>query len=139
MLLTEKWGAHLAEELDVVQSQEPLGVVHHHGLALGEIDETAHLLLEAVAVVLDDLWGHHGAHIGTAGGISDHTGAAADQGDGTVARHLQALHQAQGHEMSHMQAVRRGIESDIEYGLTFVDHFFNLFFIRHLGDQAAGD
>ena len=42
-------------------------------------------------------------------------GTAADEGDGLIARHLQTLHQAQGHEMTHVQAVCGGIKANIKY------------------------
>ena len=65
-------------------------------------------------------------------------GAAADQRDGAVARHLQALHQAQGHEVTHVQAVRRGVKADVEGCLAGVDHFPDLRLVGHLRDQAPG-
>ena len=83
--------------------------------------------------------GHHGAHIGSAGGVSDHRRAAADEGNGLVTRHLQALHQAQRHKMTHMERIRRRVEANIEGRLAVVDHLTDLFFICHLGDQAAGN
>ncbi len=103
-----------------------------------EVDEPLHLLLEAVAVVLDGPPRSALTHIGTAGGVADHGGAAADQGNGLVACHLQALHQAQGHKVAHVQAVRRAVKADVEGGLAVVDHLADLFFVRHLGDQTAG-
>ena len=131
-------GAHIPQHLNVVQLQQPVGVVHHLGLALAELDEAFHLLLEAVAVVLDGLRGHHAAHIGAAGGVADIASAAADQGDGAVARHLEPLHQAQGHEVAHMEGVGGGVKADVEHGLPLVDHFGDLLLIGHLGNEAAG-
>ena len=37
----------LPEELDIVQVHQPVGVVEHQGLALREVDELAHLLLDS--------------------------------------------------------------------------------------------
>ena len=132
-------GADVPDEVHVVQVQEPVSVVHHLGLALAEVDEPGHLLFEAVAVVLDGLLRHHGAHVGTAGGIADHGGAAADEGDGLVAGHLEALHQAQSHEVAHMEAVGGGVKADIEGGLAVVYKFPDLILVGHLGDQATGN
>ena len=132
-------GTDLAEHVDVVQIQQPVGVVDHHGLALTELDEPLHLLLEAGAVVLDGLLGHHGAHVGTAGGVADHGGAAADQGDGAVAGHLQTLHQAQSHEVTHMQRVSGGVKADIEGSLSVVYKLLDFIFVRYLGDKATGN
>ena len=50
-------------------------------------------------------------------------GAAADEGDGLVARHLQPLHQAECHEVTHMEGISGGVEANIEGGLAAVDRF----------------
>ena len=131
-------GAHVPQQVDIVELQQPVGVVHHLGLPLAELDEALHLLLEAVAVVLDGLGGHHTAHVGAAGGVADIAGAAADEGDGPVARHLQPLHQAQGHEVAHVEGVGGGVKADIENGLPLVDHLGDLLLVGHLGNQSAG-
>ena len=89
--------------------------------------------------MLNGLRRHHASHIAASGGVADVAGAAAHQHDGAVARHLQPLHQAQGHEMADMQGVCRAVKADIERGLAVVDHFADRFFIRHLRDEAAGD
>ena len=130
-------GAHIAQQLDIVQVQQPVGIVQHQGLALREVDELLHLLLEAGSVVGNVLLGQHLAHIGTAGGVADHGGAAADEGDGLVACHLQALHQGQGHEMSGGQAVGGAVEADVEGSLAVVDEVDDLL-IGDLGHQTAG-
>ena len=127
-------GTHVTEKINVIELQEPIGIVDHNGLSLSEIDEPLHLLFEAVTVVLDGFRGHHGTHIGAPRRISDISGAAAHQNHGTVARHLQTLHQAQRHKVPHMQAVRCGIESNVKRGLSCVDQLSDFLFIRHLGD-----
>ena len=68
---------------------------------------------------------------------SDVARAAADEDDGAVARHLQALHQAQRHEVTDVQAVRRRVKADVEGRLAVVDHFADLRLVRDLRDQAA--
>ncbi len=131
-------GAHFTKEVHIIELQEPVGIVHHLGLALAELNEPLHLLFEAVAVVLDGLRGHHVAHIGAAGGVADVASAAANEGDGAVARHLEPLHQAQGHKVAHMEGVRSGVKADVEHRLALVDHLGDLLLIGHLGDEAAG-
>ena len=131
-------GADVPDKVDVVEVQEPVGVVDHHGLAFAELDEPLHLLLEAVAVVLDGIPGHHGAQIRAAGGVADHGRAAADQRDGAVAGHLEAFHQAQGHKVAHMEGIRCGIEADIEGSFALVDETADFFLVRDLGDEAPG-
>ena len=74
----------------------------------------------------DVLLGQHLAHVGAAGGIADHGGAAADQGDGLVASHLQALHQGQRHEMACGQAVGSAVEADVKGRLAVVDEVADL-------------
>ena len=70
--------AHLAQQLNIVEIQQPVGVIDHDGLALAEVDEALHLLLEAFGVVVDVLRCQHLAHVGTAGWIPDHGSSAAD-------------------------------------------------------------
>ena len=131
-------GAHLAQHFNVVQRLQPLGVIQHQRLAVGEVDELLHLALEALRVVLDGVLGQHLTHVGAAGGVADQRRTVADQGDGLVARHLQTLHQAQRHKVAHVQAVRRTVKADVECGLAVVDHLADLFFICDLCDQTAG-
>ena len=87
--------------------------------------------------MLDGLDGHHRAHIGTAGRVADHGGAAADERDRLVACHLHALHQAERHEVTDVQAVCGRVKADVERRLAVVDHLADLFFVRYLRDQAA--
>ena len=131
--------ADFPQKLYVVEVQQPVGVVDHLRLALAKLDEALHLLLEALCVVVDVLLGEHFPHIGTAGGVADHGRAAADQGDGLVARHLQALHQGQRHEVSGGQAVGGAVKADVEGGLAVVDHFPDFFLVGHLSDQSPGN
>jgi len=60
-----------------------------------------------------------------------------DEGDGLVARHLKALHQAQRHEVADVQAVRRAVEADVEGRLAVVDQLADLLLVGHLRDQTA--
>ena len=69
----------------------------------------------------DVLLGQHLAHIGAAGGVTDHGSAAANLGDGLVACHLQALHQGQGHKVSCGQTIGGAVEADVEGSLAVVD------------------
>src|SRR5699024_5644604 len=101
-----------------------------------EVDEPLHLPLEAGGVVVDVLFGQHLAHIGAAGGVADHGGAAADQCDGLVAGHLQPLHQGQGHEVAGGQAVGGAVKADVKGRLALVDHVDDLL-VGDLGHQAA--
>ena len=131
--------ADLAQELNVVERLEPLGIVEHERLAVREVNEALHLTLETLGIVLDGLLSKHLAHIGAAGGVADERRAVADEGDGLVAGHLQALHQAQRHKVTNVQRIRRAVKANVKRGFAVVDHVFDLFLIGHLRDQAAFD
>ena len=88
--------------------------------------------------MLDVLFGEHFAHIRPAGGVTDHGGATADQGNGLVPRHLQPLHQSQGHKMTGGQAVGGAVKANVENRLAAVDHFPDLFLVGDLGNQPPG-
>ena len=40
--------------------------------------------------------------------------------------------------MTYMKAVCGRVKTDIENGFSFIDQFFDLFFVCNLGDQASG-
>ena len=40
--------------------------------------------------------------------------------------------------MTYMKAVCGRVKTDIENSFSFVDQFFDLFFVCNLGDQASG-
>ncbi len=84
--------ADVTDKFNVIQISQPVRIVYHKRLAFTELDETAHLLLEAFAVMVNLLCGHHGTKVASAGRVTNHTGTAANQGDGTVACLLQSLH-----------------------------------------------
>ncbi len=130
--------ANLTKNLKVIKLREPVGIVYEHCPAFGEINEFAHLLLEALNVVGNGFVGHHLAHIGSAGRVADHCGAAANQGNRLITCHLQTLHQAERHEMSDMQAVRSRVKSDVEGCFTFVNQLAYKLLVRNLRNQAAG-
>jgi len=130
-------GAHLPQKLNIIQIQQPVRIVDQHCLALGKIDKAAHLLSEAIDIVRNGLLRHHCAHIRAAGGVAHHCRTAADEGNGTVACHLQPLHQAKRHEMPHMQAVGGWVKADVKYRLARIDQGRDLLLVCHLRDQTA--
>ncbi len=129
--------AHLAQKLNIVEAQQPVGIIHHDSLALAEIDEALHLALEALSVVVDVLLGEHFSHIRAARRVADHGRAAADERDRLVACHLEAFHQRQCHKVPCRQAVSRAVKADVELGLACIDHFADLVLVRDLRQQAA--
>ena len=87
--------------------------------------------------MLNGLRSEHFSHVGLTGGVADHTGSAAEERDGLVACHLEALHQAQSHKMSYVQGVSGGVEADVEGRLAFVYHLLDLFLVGYLRDESA--
>ena len=87
--------------------------------------------------MVNDLLGHHRAHIASAGGVTDVTGATADKRNGLVSRHLKPLHKAQRHEVTDVQRIRRGVKADIEGRLAVIDQLSDLFLIRDLRDKSS--
>ena len=85
-------GAHLAQQIDIVELQEPIGIIEHDRLVLAKLDKALHLALEAFGIVGDILSGEHLSHIGATGGVTNHSGAATNESNGVISRHLQAFH-----------------------------------------------
>ena len=130
--------AHFAKQFHIVQRQQPICIVQHHGLALAKLNKVFHLALEAFGVVVNIFPRQHLAHVGAPGGGADHGGAAAQKGNGLVARLLKALHQRQRHKMPGRQAVGSAVETDVERCLAVVDQFLDFFLVRHLCNEATG-
>ena len=131
-------GTHFPQKFHVVQIQQPVGIVQHQGLSLAEVNKALHLTLKALGIVGDVLLGEHLAHVGAAAGVANHGGAAADEGNGLVSGHLQALHQRQSHKMAGSQAVRRAVKANIKGSFAVVDEFLDLLLVRDLRNEAAG-
>ena len=136
-IIDREAGTDLAQQIDIVEVEQPIGVVDHLSLALAELDETLHLPPEAIGVMLDILPREHLSHIGAAAGVADHRSAAADKGDGGVARHLEALHKGKSHEMTRCKAVRRAVKADIEFRLAAVDKLSDLRFVCDLCNESS--
>ena len=88
--------------------------------------------------MVDVLLGEHLAHIRAAGGVANHGGAPANEGDRLVACHLQPLHQGEGHKVAHGQAVGGAVKADVEGGLAVVYHLADFLLVGDLGQQAPG-
>ena len=128
---------YLTEKLYIVKVHKPVSIVYHKSFSIREIDETAHLLLEAVNIVLDGFFCQHLTHIGPSGRVTDHSCSAAEKGDRTVSCHLQSLHQAKSHEVTYMKAVCCRVKANIECGFPVIYHLFDLVFVCNLCDQAT--
>lgn len=124
---------------EVAPHFKPVCVVEHHSFFLAKLDETLHLTFEALCVVVDLLAGQHFSHIGSSGRVTDHGGAAADQGDRFVSCHLHPFHQGQCHEVTCGQTVCGAVESDIERCFSIVYQVSDFIFVGYLCQKASGD
>ena len=129
---------HLPEHLDVVELAQPVAVAGKDGPVLFvEIQEPLHLAAETLRVVIDLFRGQHLAHVRLAGGVPHQGGPSAQQDNGPVPGFLQAGHGDQLQEVTHMQAIRRGVKADVEGDLLVFELFFDLLLIGHLGDEPT--
>ncbi len=127
----------LAEEFNVVEGEQPVGVVDDDGFSVAKLDEPFHLFFETVTVVLNGFRGHHGAHVGAAGRVANIAGAAAQQDNGAVAGHLQTLHEAERHEVTDVKGICGRVEADIETCTAIVNQLADFGFICDLRNEAA--
>ena len=158
-LIDVEVGSHGADELDVVQRTEPCAVVdadcharfrsfvlmtrlEHAVVALIlplliELQEAVEELLELTAVLVDGVHVHELTHVGTAGGVSNHAGAAAQQHHRSVSVLLHVHHDDDLHEVTNVQAVCGGVESDVELDFLLGQKLANSLFICDLLDEST--
>ena len=130
--------AYFAQEIDVVEVEKPIRVVHDDGgIFAFKADKTRHLLFETSHVVCDCFFCHHTAQIGTTGRVANHRRASAYEDNRLVTCVLQTLCDYHLHKMTYMQAVRRRVKTDIKALRTAVKQLFEFFFVNGLFDQSA--
>ena len=127
----------LTEDGNVIEVEEPVGVVYHYRLALAEIDEFLHLTAEAFRVVIDIFSCQHFSHVCSAGGVAYHCRAAADERNGLVPRHLETLHHCERHKMTCRKAVCRAVEAYIKLCSAAIDKVTYFGLVRDLRDKSA--
>ena len=135
-LVDGELGADIAHKLDEVQVAQPVAVIDDDGVSFAEIQETGHLLFDALHVAVNGFRGQHFPHVRLAGGIADHGGSAAHQGNRLMAGPLHMRHRHDRDVMADMQAVRGGIKTDVKYGRLF-QLFVKLVLKRYLRDKSA--
>ena len=136
-LVYREASAYLSENVNIVKVKEPVAVVYKNSLVLGKVDESCHLLLEALNIVVDGFGSHHFSHIGLARGVAYHCGAAADKHDRLVSCHLKSFHKAKRHKVTNVKAVRCGVKADVEGSLSVVYHLADFLFIGYLSDKPS--
>ena len=132
--------AVVAQEIDVVQRVEPIGVVDHHRAArpVAEAEEPGEHALDAGDVRGDFDIAQELARLVLAGRIADLGGAAADQDDRAVTGLLQLAQHHDADEIADMQRRRRAVEADIA-GEPFAPREpVQSRLVRRLMDIAAG-
>ena len=110
----------IAEELDVVELRQPLGVVDHQRIAaaIAEADEARERAPDAVLVPFDLIEGEQAPALVAAGRIADAGRAAAHQGDRLAAGLLQPMQHHDRQEMPDMQGRGRAVVAHIGGELT---------------------
>ena len=105
----------IAQELDVVELRQPLGVVDHQRIAaaIAEADEARERAPDAVLVPFDLIEGEQAPALVAAGRIADAGRAAAHQGDRLAAGLLQPMQHHDRQEMPDMQGRGRAVVAHI--------------------------
>ena len=107
--------ADIAQEFDVAEAIEPVGVIDEDSLVvIGEIEKAPDLLTQRGCVVRNVLLAEHLAHLGFTGRVADAGGAAADQDDGTMAVALEVTSSHDRQQMANMHAICGGIDTYVK-------------------------
>ena len=131
--------ADITQEFNVVQVSQPVTVVYDDGTAFTfvEIDETGQLVFDTSHVVVDSFYCHHFTHVSFTGRVTDHCCTAAYQTDRSVAASLHVCHCHYCQEMTNVQGICCGVDTDIECYAAFFKKGFDFFFMGQLFDKAA--
>ena len=107
--------AVVAQELDIAEPLQPLGIVQHHRLRrpVAELQELGEGLLDAGDIGRDHGVRQQGPLLVLVGGVADLGCAAAHQRDGLVTAFLQPAQHHDRDQMADMQAVGGGVVTDV--------------------------
>lgn len=106
----------VAQEIEEAERGGPIGIIHEAGGVTGgvEIQEARELAADGDDVV-GELRGREEITFGGfTGGIADHAGGTAGEGDGVVAGELEAAQEELRHEVADVERIARGIEAAID-------------------------
>ena len=117
--------AHVADEVEEEVVLHPVVVVAYLGAVDGvvEVEEALKLVLDALHVVLYLLDSEELALLRLEGGVANHAGGAAHDGQGLVARHLQVLEKHDADEVTYVERVGGGVDADVGGGDFFAELF----------------
>ena len=113
-------GADFTQEFDIVQISQPVCVI---GNDAPPSPSSKLMKRESCFLMQATLWSMVSTVIiyayRFAGGVANHACAATHQADGAVAAALHVRHSHNGQEMPNVQAVRGGVDADIEGDTAF--------------------
>ena len=107
--------ADVAQEVDVVERVQPVGIVGHDRVAAGilEFEELGENGADALEIFVDEFVGQQAAAFVLAGGVADPRRAAAHQRDRAVAGLLQPVEHHDRQQRADVQRRRGAVEADI--------------------------
>jgi len=127
----------LAQERDVLEREEPVGVVFRQRPARIKVQVAVKLGVDQPAVGPDLVLSQHLAHLGLATGVAHHGRAASYKGDRAVSRALQVHHGHDRYQASGVQAGRCAVKADVECHGSAPQHIAHGVLVGHLGDEPA--
>ena len=128
---------HFPQKGDIVQLTQPVAVIDQKCPSFGKINEPLHLSFEALTIMRDSFIRHHLPHIGTPRRIAYRAGSPSHEADRAMSCSLHVGHAHQSDEMAGMQAVRRGVKTDIKSHRFRRQKAAQLLFIGALRDKPA--
>ena len=131
--------ADVAEEIEEAETAHPVVVVRQDrgDVTAVEVEEPLQLPGHALDVALEDLDREQLPLFAFAAGIANHPRGAAHHGDWPVTGPLEAPKDHQCHEVTDVQTVGRGIESDVHASRPFRENSRQIGIIGRLVDQPA--
>ena len=136
-IVNRETGTNLSEQLNVIQVHKPVGIIDHHSFSVRKINKTLHLLLKAFCIMINVFSGKHLSHIASAGRVTDHGSAAADQSYRLITCLLKPLHKCKCHKMTCCKAVCGTVKADIKCCFSVVDQISYLCLIGSLSDKTT--
>ena len=119
--------ADVADKLQETELAHPVVIIHKYG-AIGLIrvkaEELAQLFFDAFLIMAKGLLVEEVPFLGFAGGVTDHAGGTAKQGDGAMAAALEVRQHHDANQVADMQGVSRGVYTQVGAANAFVQHFF---------------
>src|SRR5215218_5516860 len=106
--------ADITHEVDRLQGAQPVRIVAHLGcIRSGEIEKLLELRPQSPHVLVDNLSRVELPLRSFSAGVADHSGSAANYGEGTVARTLKAHEHHYRHQAPYVQRRCSGVETTV--------------------------